>query len=63
MAKLSELIRGFRANVRNGIPSTLMFREGNVHLTAEMGMNGYVGLCRKPTTNTTPKGGKINGKS
>ena len=55
MAKLSELVRGFRANVRNGIPSTLMYRGESVYLTSER-KEGFVGICNRTTTAKPPKG-------
>ena len=54
MATLAGLIKGFRHNVRNGYPSTLMFREGKVYLSVEpINSNGYVGICSKPSTKKT----------
>lgn len=56
MASLSELIKGFRANVREGLPCGLMFSNGRVTLypatfreDARWGKT-HVGRCEKPTT-------------
>ena len=48
MAKLSELVRGFRANVREGIPSQLTYDGAFVELKTE-DPRGVVGICKKTT--------------
>ena len=57
MAKFSELVKGFRSNVRDGIPSTLIFTGDRVHLTAERG-DGYVGICGREALPTKGEGQK-----
>lgn len=56
MATLAELIKGFRANVRDGIPTTLMYGGAKqiggddfISLSCEWKRNGFVGLCLKPS--------------
>ena len=57
MAKFSDLVKGFRSNVRDGIPSTLIFTGDKVHLTAER-KDGFVGICDRPKPKATSKGVK-----
>lgn len=57
MAKFADLVKGFRSNVRHGIPSTLIYTGEVVHLTAER-KNGLVGICGRPGPKNEPKGGK-----
>ena len=44
MKKFTELVTDFRANVRDGIPSTLTFTGKKVRLTAER-KDGRTGVC------------------
>ena len=54
MAKFSDLVKGFRSNVRDGIPSTLTFDGYHIHLTSK-DRRGYVGIAERPKAK--PKGG------
>ncbi len=47
MAKLSELVRGFRANVREGIPTVLAYDGTSIKLNCSPNINGYVGLATR----------------
>lgn len=47
MAKLSELVKGFRANVREGIPTVLLYNGKNIYLNCSPNINGYVGLTTR----------------
>lgn len=47
MAKLQELIKGFRANVRAGIPTGVAFDGKNLYLTAD-DTKAFVGMSDKP---------------
>lgn len=44
MAKLSELVRGLRANIREGIPTVLDYDGETIRLNCSQNINGYVGL-------------------
>ena len=52
MATLNQLIKGFRANVREGIPTTLTFTGEDIHLTAAHRL-GFVGISSKPSITKT----------
>ncbi len=47
MAKFTELVRGFRTNVRDGIPSVLHYDGRFVRLVCSSNINGYVGLTTR----------------
>ena len=47
MATLSKLIKGFRANVRDGIPTTLYFSGKEIALSTNNN-KGLVGMCTRP---------------
>ena len=47
MATLSELIKGFRANVRDGIPTTLYFSGKEIILSTNNN-KGFVGMTTQP---------------
>lgn len=47
MATFSELVRGFRCNVREGIPTILSFDGAHVKLNCSPSLNGYVGLATR----------------
>jgi hypothetical protein len=53
MSKTSELIKGFRYNVKHGYPTNLQYRnDGTMHLNCDNDM-GFVGLAQNPLTHTT----------
>jgi len=45
MATLSELIKGFRSNVREGIPTEIAFDGEYIRMNAR-GKKGFVGICK-----------------
>jgi hypothetical protein len=47
MATLAQLVKGFRANVRNGIPTTLYFSGKDVSLSTNDN-KGIVGMTTRP---------------
>lgn len=47
MAKLSELVKGFRANVREGIPAVLKYDGERIYLHCSKFTDGYVGLTTR----------------
>ena len=47
MAKLSELVRGFRTNIREGIPTVLSYDGNSIKLNCSANINGYVGLATR----------------
>ena len=55
MAKLHELIKGFRANVREGNPCALEFNGKDIHLYPKTSGSDprcgktYIGICTKPS--------------
>jgi len=53
MAKLSELVRGFRANVREGFPTVLHYDGKYIRLNCSKHTNGYVGLATRESKYTT----------
>ena len=47
MAKLSELVRGFRTNIREGIPTILLYDGERISLNCSPNVNGYVGQATR----------------
>ena len=47
MATFSELVRGFRCNVRDGIPTVLAYDGKTIKLNCSSNINGYVGLTTR----------------
>lgn len=46
MATLAELVKGFRANVRAGYPTTLLYNGMRASLTCATFTNGFIGSCK-----------------
>ncbi len=47
MASFSELVRGFRSNVREGIPTVLHYDGKSIKLDSSPNINGFVGLTTR----------------
>ncbi len=48
MATVAQLTKGFRENVRDGIPTEMVYKDGTVYLNATH-PRGQVGICCKPS--------------
>lgn len=48
MSKSSDLVKGFRANVKEGIPTIMVYDGRNIKLNCSPNINGYVGLTTAP---------------
>lgn len=53
MSKMSDLIKGFRYNVKHGYQTTLIHTpsDGRIHLTSD-NVKGYVGIADNPLTHS-----------
>lgn len=49
MSKVSELVKGFRANLKNGIPTMLKYDGAEIILTASPNCNGVVDMAYRPS--------------